>query len=97
MDTARKNQMETTNLLNTGNQPALYENVRLCFTPSFFSHGWEYSLSPITEFPNSQLDTAGNFRLKLADIKNILSTLWKQRKKLEVVSEFTTAITSLFL
>lgn len=89
--------METTNILNKGNQSALYENVRLSFTPSFFSHGWEYSLSPISEFPNTHLDTAGNFRLTFGDIKQILSTLWEQRKKLEGMNSFSTAITRLFL
>jgi hypothetical protein len=97
MDTAQENQMETTNIHRNADQSALYENVRLSFTPSFFSHGWEYSLSPISEFPNTHMDTAGDFRLTFVDIKQVCSTLWSQMKKAEGMNSFSAAVTRLFL
>lgn len=81
MRTAQEIQMERTDIPRDGSKSALYQSVQLSFTPSFFSHGWELSLSPIYEYPNSYLETPGNL---LISFKNLQTNITKLTRLFEV-------------
>lgn len=75
MYTAPQTQMERKNLQNNGSESLLHQAIQLSFTPSFFSHGWEYSLSPIHEFPNTYVDSPGNFLISLQKVRMAITKL----------------------
>lgn len=65
--------MEQQNLSDNRNQSPLHQNAGAYFTPSFFSHGWEFELSPIHEYSYTHMDPVGSFRVKPRLLKNILT------------------------
>lgn len=81
MRTAQEIQMERKNIPSDRSQSSLYQSVQFSFTPSFFSHGWELSLSPIYEHPNTHLETPGNL---LISFKNLQTNITKLTRLFEV-------------
>lgn len=71
MHTAQEIQVERKDIQYYPNQPLLYQSLQFGFTPSFFGHGWECSLSPIHEFPNTHLETPGNILISFEKIKRL--------------------------
>lgn len=65
MDTAQEIQMERKDLHHNGSKPSLHQSLQLSFTPPFLSHGWEYSLSPQFEYPNTHMETPGDSVVRL--------------------------------
>lgn len=87
--------MEQQSLQHHASQPSLYEDVRISFTPSFFSNGWECMLTPIHEYDNTHLDTPGSIRIDLQWLKQLLLKVHGWAKGWEAGS-WTTTIVKLF-
>ncbi len=77
MCTAPQIQMERKNIQSEGSESLLHESIQFSFTPSFLSHGWEYSLLPFHEFPNTHLETPGNLLISFRKLQTNITKLTK--------------------
>ncbi len=81
MYTAQEIQMERTSLSNNRRESSLYQNIQFSFTPSFLSHGWECSLSPVHEYSNTHVEAPGNL---LVSFKKLQTNITKLTRIFEV-------------